>query len=105
MGIEPRGSIAVLRMAGIGASASLLDAPAKVASPKNSGRSALAAGPSLHAPEPTFKAAPADRRADGRTDIRTRILQMLIGCFLAGTASAVRALRRSFTGCRLVHRR
>jgi hypothetical protein len=38
-------------MAGNGASASLLDAAAKAASLKNNGRSAWAAGPSIHAPK------------------------------------------------------
>ena len=47
-------SVCLDRTAGIGASASLLDAPAKVASPKISGRSALAAEPSLHAPQRTL---------------------------------------------------
>ena len=40
----------------IGASASLLDVSAKVASLSNSGRSAWAAGPSLHAPKQPFVA-------------------------------------------------
>jgi len=49
-GVASRGSIAVPRTAGIGARPSLPNASAKVASSRNSGRSAWIEGPSLHAP-------------------------------------------------------
>jgi hypothetical protein len=46
--------------------------PAKVASPKETGRSALIKPTALHAPEPTFAVAGVNRRAGGEPSIHIR---------------------------------
>lgn len=71
--VDSGSSIVAPRTAGYGAPFSFPCVPPKVAYPSDSGRSALAAGTGLHAPEATFMVAGVNRRAGSTGDSGTAV--------------------------------